>query len=92
MYQSDTGITQHRRLLWLSVNYRRAGVSNPSEEVLLRFLHDKTARIQQMAEIEASRAIAGVSGNDLWPAKKVLIEQCDEILNRLEALYDQSSS
>lgn len=58
-----------------------------SEETLLKALRDRTARIQEMAETEARRAIHGVTGPDLWPAKKELIDQCDEILRKLEALY-----
>jgi hypothetical protein len=53
-----------------------------SEELLLQILSDKTARIQAMADLEAKRAIAGVTGRDLWPAKKELIEQCEEMLNK----------
>lgn len=59
------------------------------EEDLLKALQQKTARIQEMAGMEASRAVAGVSGRDLWPAKKALIDQCDEILDKLEVLYAQ---
>lgn len=57
------------------------------EDSLLKALQQKTARIQAMADIEANRAVARVSGSDFWPAKKELIEQCDKILDKLERLY-----
>ncbi|MEP4190468.1 MAG: hypothetical protein ABJN51_05270, partial [Sneathiella sp.] len=62
-------------------------IMSNQEETLLRELQQKTARIQDMADREAQRAVAGVSGADLWPAKKELIDQCDQILDRLEKLY-----
>ena len=43
------------------------------EEMLLRELQQKTARIKDMADREAQQAMAGVSDADLWPAKRSLL-------------------
>jgi hypothetical protein len=73
----------------LDAKHRRLGVDYSLEDRLLRALSDRTARIQEESDTEARRAIAGISGPDLWPEKKRLIDECDQILDRLEALYAQ---
>ena len=62
-------------------------MAKSEEDSLLKALSERALRIQELAEIEANRAVAGVSGSDLWPEKKALIDQCDQILNKLENLY-----
>ncbi|WP_374428701.1 hypothetical protein [Tabrizicola sp.] len=62
------------------------------EARLLKALRDKTALIQEKADIEARRAIAGVSGPDLWPEKNQLVHECDEILDKLKAHYAQKAT
>lgn len=67
-------------------------MTDPIEARLLKALSDKAALIQEKAEIEARRAIAGISGPDLWPEKKKLIDECEEILDKMKAHYAQKKS
>ena len=57
------------------------------EQKLWKSLADKTGQIQEIAEQEANRALAGIEGKDFWSEKKKLIADCDKIISELDKFY-----